>query len=96
MEKYWKVFQQHKEEHLQNPLAAKLLKIQTENEEIERRIRAKEEEIIAKEKELKALQGNSSAKYIRIFIFVRFYNLHLLCGCCFFFKQRTMISVTGT
>ncbi|XP_060786316.1 protein SIX6OS1 [Neoarius graeffei] len=56
MEKYWKVFQQHKEEYLQNPLAAKLLKIQTENEEIERRIRAKEEEIIAKEKELKALQ----------------------------------------
>lgn len=81
MEKYWKVFQQHKEEYLQNPLAAKLLKIQTENEEIERRIRAKEEEIIAKEK---ALQGNSSAKYIRIFIFVRFYNLHLLCGCFFF------------
>ncbi|XP_053089931.1 probable serine/threonine-protein kinase kinX isoform X2 [Pangasianodon hypophthalmus] len=58
MENYWKIFQQHKEEYLQNPLATKLLKIQAENEEIERRIRAKEEEIIAKEKELKALQEN--------------------------------------
>lgn len=58
MENYWKILQQHKEEYLQNPLATKLLKIQAENEEIERRIRAKEEEIIAKEKELKALQGN--------------------------------------
>ncbi|XP_053353436.1 protein SIX6OS1 [Clarias gariepinus] len=58
MENYWKIFRQHKEEYLQNPLATKLLKIQDENEEIERRIRAKEEEIIAKEKELKALHEN--------------------------------------
>ncbi|XP_053537092.1 protein SIX6OS1 isoform X2 [Ictalurus punctatus] len=56
MENYWKIFQQYKEEYLQNPLATKLLQIQAENEEIEKRIRAKEEEIIAKEKELKALQ----------------------------------------
>ncbi|XP_027006724.2 uncharacterized protein LOC113645388 isoform X1 [Tachysurus fulvidraco] len=59
MENYWKIYQQHKEEYLQNPLATKLLKIQAENEEIERRIRAKDEEIIAKEKELKALQEDN-------------------------------------
>ncbi|KAF4087186.1 hypothetical protein AMELA_G00092710 [Ameiurus melas] len=58
MENYWKIFQQYKEEYLQNPLATKLLKIQAENEEIEKRIRAKEEEMNAKEKELKALQAD--------------------------------------
>ncbi|KAF5891561.1 protein SIX6OS1-like isoform X2, partial [Clarias magur] len=58
IENYQKIFQQHKEQYLQNPLATKLLKIQDENEEIERRIRAKEEEIIAKEKELKAMHKN--------------------------------------
>lgn len=92
MENYWKIFQQYKEEYLQNPLATKLLKIQAENEEIEKRIRAKEEEIIAKEKELKALQGNSSARYPNICICV-FYNLHLFCFC--FFLQWTMRRVTG-
>ncbi|KAK3569064.1 hypothetical protein QTP86_021534 [Hemibagrus guttatus] len=59
MENYWKIFQQHKEEYLQNPLAAKLIEIQAQNEEIEGRIRAKEEEIIAKEKELKTLQEDN-------------------------------------
>ncbi|KAI5618624.1 hypothetical protein C0J50_21823 [Silurus asotus] len=56
IENYWKIFQQHKEEYLRNPLATKLLKIHSENEEIERRIQATEDEIIAKEKALKALQ----------------------------------------
>ncbi|XP_076858620.1 uncharacterized protein LOC143512332 isoform X2 [Brachyhypopomus gauderio] len=57
IENYKKIFQQHKEEYCQNALAKKLLNIQAENEEIEKRIRATEDQIIAKEKELKALQG---------------------------------------
>lgn len=68
MESYWKIFQQHKEEYLQSPLAKKLLKIQAENEEIEKRIRAKEEEIIAKEKESQALKGIISTRYQEIYI----------------------------
>ncbi|XP_058248956.1 protein SIX6OS1 [Hemibagrus wyckioides] len=59
MENYWKIFQQQKEEYLQNPLAAKLIKSQAQIEEIEGSIRALEEEIIAKEKELKALQEDN-------------------------------------
>lgn len=97
MENYWKIFRQHKEEYLQNPLATKLLKIQDENEEIERRIRAKEEEIIAKEKELKALHGNSSARYQNIYsMFVLFCLLHFShLNKKIFFLQRTMTCVTG-
>lgn len=78
MENYWKIFEQHKEEYLQNPLATKLLQIQAENDEIEKRIRVKEEEIIAKEKELKALKGNSSAMYQ--IVYLSFYII-----CIFFF-----------
>ncbi|KAF7709733.1 hypothetical protein HF521_016583 [Silurus meridionalis] len=63
MENYWKIFQQHKEEYLRNPLATKLLKIHSENEEIEKRIRATEDEIIAKEKVLKALQVDKDTCY---------------------------------
>lgn len=91
MENYWKIFEQHKEKYLQNPLAKKLLKIQAENEEIEKRIRVKEEEIIAKEKELKALKGNSSAMY-QVCLFILPYNLHIF---IFIFLQRTMTHVTG-
>ncbi|XP_062862589.1 uncharacterized protein LOC134324617 isoform X2 [Trichomycterus rosablanca] len=61
IESYWKVFQQHKEEFCQNPLATKLLKIQAENEEIEKRIRATEELIHAKEKKLNAWKGDCSS-----------------------------------
>lgn len=68
LESYWKIFQERKEEYLQNPLAKKLLKIQAENEEIEKRIRAKDEEIIAKEKESKALQGIILTRYQEICI----------------------------
>lgn len=68
MENYWKIFQQQKEEYLQNPLAAKLMKSQAQIEEIEGNIRALEEEIIAKEKELKALQGNLSSRYHDVYI----------------------------
>ncbi|XP_017546938.1 coiled-coil domain-containing protein 18 [Pygocentrus nattereri] len=57
IENYKAVFQQCKEEYCKNPLAKKLLSFQAENEEIEKRIRAKEEQITAIEKELKDLQG---------------------------------------
>ncbi|KAL6484447.1 hypothetical protein MHYP_G00064920 [Metynnis hypsauchen] len=57
IENYKAVFQQYKEEYCKNPLAKKLLSIQAENEDIEKRIRAKEEQITAIEKELKDLQG---------------------------------------
>ncbi|KAI4893004.1 hypothetical protein NFI96_027334, partial [Prochilodus magdalenae] len=57
IENYRTIFQQYKEEYCQNPLAKKLLSIQAENEEIEKRIRAKEEQITVNEKEMKDLQG---------------------------------------
>ncbi len=56
MESYRNAFQQYKDRYCQNPLAQKLLKIQAENEEIERRIRATDEQILEKEREL---MGNS-------------------------------------
>ncbi|KAF4108706.1 myb-like protein V [Onychostoma macrolepis] len=57
MESYRNVFQQYKDRYCQNPLAQKLLKIQAENEDIERRIRATEEQILEKERELMAALG---------------------------------------
>lgn len=59
MESYRNVFQQYKDRYCQNSLAQKLLKIQAENEEIERRIRATEEQILEKERLLMAALGNS-------------------------------------
>ncbi|XP_043086543.1 uncharacterized protein LOC122333105 [Puntigrus tetrazona] len=56
-ESYGTVFQQYKDRYCQNSLAQKLLKIQAGNEEIERRIRATEEQILEKEKELIAALG---------------------------------------
>ncbi|XP_042587841.1 eukaryotic translation initiation factor 5B isoform X2 [Cyprinus carpio] len=57
MESYRNVFQQYKDRYCQNSLAQKLLKIQAENEEIERRIRATEEQILEKETMLMAALG---------------------------------------
>ncbi|KAI2660919.1 Protein SIX6OS1 [Labeo rohita] len=57
IESYKNVFQQYKDRYCQNSLAQKLLKIQAENEEIERRIRATEEQILEKERELMAALG---------------------------------------
>ncbi|XP_016097530.1 uncharacterized protein [Sinocyclocheilus grahami] len=57
MESYRNVFQQYKDQYCQNSLAQKLLKIQAENEEIERRIRATEEQISEKERELVSALG---------------------------------------
>ncbi|XP_035249280.1 neurofilament medium polypeptide isoform X1 [Anguilla anguilla] len=57
-ENYRKVFEQHKARYYENPLVQKLVKAQTEKEEIERRIRACEGQIVAKENELQTLQGN--------------------------------------
>lgn len=51
------MFQQYKERYCQNSLAQKLLKIQADNEEIERRIRVIEEQIMEKERELTAALG---------------------------------------
>lgn len=58
VENYKVVLNKHKEQYHRHPLAQKLLKIQAENEEIERRIRACEDLIAAGEKERMALQGN--------------------------------------
>lgn len=66
MESYRNVFQQYKDRYCQNPLAQKLLKIQAENEEIERRIRATDEQVLEKERELMAALGNSSVSSSRI------------------------------
>lgn len=65
IENYWKVLKQHKEEYCQNPLASKLLKIQAENEEIEKRIRATEELKHAKEKKIQTSAGkfNITSKF---------------------------------
>ncbi|XP_049341196.1 ELKS/Rab6-interacting/CAST family member 1 isoform X2 [Astyanax mexicanus] len=61
IDNYRNVFQQYKEEYCKNPLAKQLLKFQAENEEMEKRIRAKEEEMIAKEKVLNTLKEDHSA-----------------------------------
>ncbi|XP_067300724.1 protein SIX6OS1 isoform X2 [Pseudorasbora parva] len=57
IESYRNVFEQYKDRYCQNSLAQKLLKIQAENEEIERRIRVIEEQITEKERELTAAFG---------------------------------------
>lgn len=57
IESYRNVFQQYKERYCQNSLAKKLLKIQADNEEIERRIRVIEEQITEKDRELTAALG---------------------------------------
>uniref|UniRef100_UPI0037E895BB protein SIX6OS1 n=1 Tax=Semicossyphus pulcher TaxID=241346 RepID=UPI0037E895BB len=49
---YKKTFQSHKNYYCQNPLAQKLLTLQAEKEEIESRIKACEEQITMKQKEL--------------------------------------------
>ncbi|KAJ8004391.1 hypothetical protein DPEC_G00135220 [Dallia pectoralis] len=59
IESYRKVYQQHKERYCQNPQATNLLLIQGEKEEIERRIKAVEERIKAKEKLLQDLLGHT-------------------------------------
>ncbi|CAM4600017.1 unnamed protein product [Leuciscus chuanchicus] len=57
IESYRSVFQQYKDRYCQNSQAQKLLKAQAENEEIERRMRAIEEQIMEKDKELTAALG---------------------------------------
>lgn len=57
IESYRNVFQQYKDRYCQNSLAQKLLKAQAENEEIERRMRAIEEQIMEKDRELTAALG---------------------------------------
>ncbi|XP_068559438.1 protein SIX6OS1 [Cebidichthys violaceus] len=52
-----KTFQSHKEYYYQNPLAQKLLTLQAEKEEIEFRIKARDDQIIMKQKELDQLTG---------------------------------------
>ncbi|XP_071321262.1 protein SIX6OS1 isoform X2 [Trachinotus anak] len=54
---YRKIFQSHKEYYCQNPLAQKLLRLQAEKEEIECRIKACDDQIIMKQKELDHLTG---------------------------------------
>ncbi|XP_051565504.1 uncharacterized protein LOC127447609 [Myxocyprinus asiaticus] len=57
IDSYMNVFQQYKDRYCLNSLAQKLLKIQAENEEIERRIRVTEGQIMEKERELTAALG---------------------------------------
>lgn len=56
-------FQAYREYYCQRPLAQKLLALQTEKEEIERRIEAYDGEITIKEKELTHLTGNKACCY---------------------------------
>lgn len=55
---YRKTFESHREVYCQNPLAQKLLTLQAEKEEIESRIKACDDEITVKQKELDHLTGN--------------------------------------
>lgn len=55
---YRKTFESHKDHYCQNPLAQKLLTLQAEKEEIESRIKACDDEITMKQKELDLLTGN--------------------------------------
>ncbi|XP_034549581.1 protein SIX6OS1 isoform X2 [Notolabrus celidotus] len=54
---YKKKYQQHKDFHYNSPLAQKLLAMQAENEEIESRIKACDDQITMKQKELYILTG---------------------------------------
>ncbi|XP_035532935.1 protein SIX6OS1 isoform X2 [Morone saxatilis] len=61
---YRKIFNSHKEYYCQNPLAQKLLALQAEKEEIECRIKACDDQITMKQKEVEHLTGpavNSSS-----------------------------------
>ncbi|XP_036965497.1 protein SIX6OS1 isoform X2 [Acanthopagrus latus] len=58
---YWKIFQSHKEYYCQNPLAQKLLTLQAEKDEIESRIKACDDQITVKQKELELLTAVSSS-----------------------------------
>ncbi|XP_051260135.1 protein SIX6OS1 isoform X2 [Dicentrarchus labrax] len=61
---YRKIFSSHKEYYCQNPLAQKLLALQAEKEEIESRIKACDDQITVKQKEVDHLTGpavNSSS-----------------------------------
>ncbi|XP_073329559.1 uncharacterized protein [Pagrus major] len=61
---YRRTFQSHKEYYCQNPLAQELLMLQAEKEEIESRIKACDDQITVKQKELELLTGpavNSSS-----------------------------------
>lgn len=55
---YRKIFESHKENYCKNPLAQKLLALQAQKEEIESRIKACDDEITRKQKELDSLTGN--------------------------------------
>ncbi|XP_076118965.1 uncharacterized protein LOC143099941 [Alosa pseudoharengus] len=59
VEGYKAVLKKHREQYHQHPLAQKLLRIQADNEDIERRIRVWEDRIAAGEKQRQALQGAS-------------------------------------
>lgn len=56
---YRKIFQAHREYYCQSPLAQKLITLQTEKEEIESRIKAWDDQITMKQKELDYLTGNT-------------------------------------
>ncbi|XP_046902979.1 uncharacterized protein LOC124485417 isoform X1 [Hypomesus transpacificus] len=63
IESYKKVFQKYKEYYCESPLAKKLLMIQSENEEIERRIKACDGQIRMREKELEDQHGKTHSTF---------------------------------
>lgn len=79
-------FQSHKEYYCQHPLALKLLALQTEKEEIEKRIKAYDGEITIKEKELTHLTGNETCYHSHVYdqvdiqLYCVFITLWILCS----------------
>ncbi|XP_029700224.1 uncharacterized protein isoform X1 [Takifugu rubripes] len=82
-------FQSYKEYYCQHPLAQKLLKLQSDKEGIERRIKAYDEEITIKEKSLAHLTGNK--KYHHSLVL----QLDIPLGPLFSLNNSTDISTTS-
>lgn len=64
---YRKALQSFKEYYHQSPLAQKLLTLQAENEKIESRIKAWDDQIMTKQKELEHLTGNTFLFHYSVF-----------------------------
>lgn len=79
---YRKIFQAHKEYYHQNPLAQKLLMLQFEKEEIECRIKACDDQITIKQKELNHLTGNKHLMWLQYTVYcyveVDIYTVNLI------------------
>ncbi|XP_047456834.1 uncharacterized protein LOC125017557 isoform X2 [Mugil cephalus] len=74
---YRRTFQSHQEYYFQDPLAQKLLMLQAEKEEIDRRIRACDDQIKMKQRELDHLTGNKRFMSPPFFLGVLKYLLYM-------------------